>query len=156
MRSVPRLAALSALAAMLAACAGAPQEARATHESTVLELFDLARADELAPERVDALFGTEADERVRAVLLDAIDALRPAAKVRIVETYPMDDLIRTSFELESALPGGGLARYSVQLDTSTEPGTIVWFSGPGVEWPARKTPGPGLSTSAPPESPSGG
>ena len=124
----------------------------ATRNEVVLTLFELARLDEAAPERVDSLFGKLEDEQDRAVLLDSIEALQSADEVEIVQAYPMDDLIRVSFDLVGRLPGGGIARYSVQLNTSTEPGTIVWFSGPGVEWPDRKPRGPGLSTSAPPTS----
>ena len=151
---------LAVTVAALAACGGATPEPTtkppATPTETVLALFELARLDEPASERVDGLFGSMEDERVRAALLDAIEALRPADEVEIVDTYPMDDLIRMSFDLEGRLPGGGTASYSVQLDTSTEAGAIVWFSGPGVEWPDRKPLGPGLSTSAPPTPAAGG
>lgn len=128
----------------------------ATPTETVLALFELAGLDEPAPEWVDGLFGKLEDEQARAALLDAVEALLPAGKLEIVDSYPMDDLLRVSFELEGRLPGGGTARYSVQLDTSTQSGTIVWFSGPGVEWPDRKPRGPGLSTSAPPTPAAGG
>lgn len=159
MRSVAELVACSAVAA-LAACGGATPELTtkppANPTETVLALFELARLDEPAPERVDGLFGSMEDERIRAALLDAVEALRPAGSLEIVDSYPMDDLLRVSFDLEGRLPGGGTARYSVQLDTSTQSGTIIWFSGPGVEWPDRKPRGPGLSTSAPPTPAAGG
>ena len=151
---------LTVTVAALTACGGATSESTtkppATPNETVLELFELAGHGEPAPERVDDLFGIMEDERVRAALLDAIQALQPGGKVRIVDIYPMDDLFRTSFDLEGRLPGGGTALYSVQLDTSTEAGAIVWFSGPGVEWPDHKPRGPGLSTSAPPTPAAGG
>ena len=120
----------------------------------VRDLVD--RLDDPAAERVDGVFGGTDDEQARAALLDAIQALRPIDEIEIVETYPMEDLVRVSFDLVGRLPGGGIARYSVTLDTASEPGTIVWFSGPGVEWPDRKPRGPGLSTSAPPTPPGGG
>lgn len=132
---------------------GAPP---ATREETVLALFELARVAETEPEQVDRLFGAIADERERAALLDAIDALGSADEIEIVEIYPMDELIRESFDLVGRLPGGGSARYSVQIDTATDPGRILWFSGPGVEWPTRRRRGPGLSTSAPPPPTQGG
>ncbi len=140
------LAVLVVALAALVGCAPEPP----TRAGAVLELFELAHIDEPLAERVDGLFGNVEDEQARAALLDAIQALRPVGEVEIVETYPMDDLVRVSFDLVGQLPGGGVARYSVQLDTATEPGTIVWFSGPGVEWPDRRPRGSGLSTSAPP------
>ncbi len=147
-----------ALAGLVACGVRTPESATepATRAETVLALFDLARADEADPERVERLFGRISDERERADLLDAIDALQAVDEVEIVETYSMDDLVRDSFDLVGHLPGGGLARFSVQLDTAEEPGTIIWFSGPGVEWPTRRLRGPGLSTSAPPDAPEGG
>ena len=156
MRSTPGLT-LAAIA-VLAGCSGGTTEPTTPSNptETVLELFELARFDELAAERVDGFFGSVNDEQERAALLDAIEALQPVDEVEIVETYPMDDLVRVSFDLVGRLPGGGIARYSVQLDTSTDPGTIVWFSGPGVEWPDRKPRGSGLSTSAPPTPAAGG
>jgi len=157
MRSSPGLA-LFALAA-LAGCSDVPDSggrAPATSSEAALELFELARVDEPATERIDELFGSVEDEQARAALLDSIAALPAADEIEIVETYPMEDLVRVSFDLVGRLPGGGIARYSVQLNTVTEPGTIVWFSGPGVEWPQRKSRGPGLSTSAPPTPPGGG
>ena len=162
MRSVAQLRplGLAVTIAAVAACGGATSESTtkppATPAETVLALFELAGHGELAPERVDGLFGAMEDERARAALLDAIQALRPGGEVEIVDIYPMDDLARMSFGLEGRLSGGGTACYSVQLDTSTEPGAIVWFSGPGIEWPDRKPHGPGLSTSAPPTPAVGG
>jgi hypothetical protein len=146
-----------AIAALVGCSCSTPEPATPTSRTeTVLELFELSRLDDPAAERVDGLFGGTEDEQARAALLDAIQALRPADAVEIVETYAMDDLVRVSFDLVGRLPGGGIARYSVQLNTSAEPGTIVWFSGPGVEWPDRKPRGPGLSTSAPPTPIAGG
>lgn len=162
MRSVTELRPLSlaVTVAVLAACGGATPDSTtkppATPTETVLALFELADHDEPAPERVDSLFGIMEDERVRAALLDAIEALRPTGEVEIVDIYSMDDLLRMSFDLEGRLSGGGTARYSVQLDTSTESGSIVWFSGPGVEWPDHSPRGPGISTSAPPAPAAGG
>ena len=156
MRSTAGLALIAF--AVLAGCRGTPPEplAPASPAETVLELFALARLDEPANERVDGLFGSVDDEQARAELLDAIEALRPVDEVEIVETYPMSDLDRESYDLVGQLPGGGIARYSVQLDTSMDPGMIVWFSGPGVEWPHRGRGGTGLSTSAPPAATTGG
>ncbi|NIM00309.1 MAG: hypothetical protein GTN89_05235 [Acidobacteria bacterium] len=150
---------LAAALLVLPGCGGEPDPYAppATREDTVLAMFALTRVNhEAEPQSLERLFGTITDEQQRAALLDAIDALAPADEIEIVETYPMDDLVRESFDLVGRLPGGGVARFSVQIDTSTEPGRIVWFSGPGVEWPARKRRGPGLSTSAPPTPPPGG
>jgi hypothetical protein len=149
---------LTVAIAVLAGCSCSTPDSTtpASPTETVLELFELALLDEPAVERVDGLFDSVDDEQARAVLLDAIEALRPVDEIEIVEIYPMDDLVRVSFDLVGRLPGGGIARYSVQLDTSTGPGTIVWFSGPGIEWPDRKPRGPGLSTSAPPTPTAGG
>ena len=159
MRSFQSLGIAVAVTVTIACGDGEPEispQALETPQDMVLALFDLSRGGDPAAERVDALFGTLDDERDRAARLDAIAELRSAGTVEIVETYPMDDLTRLSFDLEGALAGGGSARYSVQIDTSSEPGVIVWFSGPGVEWPERRHRGPGLSTSAPPTWAEGG
>ena len=156
MRSTAGLALLTV--ALLAGCRGAVPgpPAPASPAERVLEFFELVRLDEPAAERIDDFFGRVDDEQARAALLDAIEALRPVNEVEIVETYRLDGLGRESFDLLGALPGGGTARYSIQLDTSIEAGRIVWFSGPGVEWPQRRGRGPGLSTSAPPTATTGG
>jgi hypothetical protein len=148
---------LAVIAALIGCSCSTPEPAAPTSPTeTVLELFELTRFDDPAVERVDGVFGGTDDEQARAALLDAIQALRPIDEIEIVETYPMEDLLRVSFDLVGRLPGGGIARYSVAVSTASEPGTIVWFSGPGVEWPDHKPRGPGLSTSAPPTPPAGG
>jgi len=150
---------LAVVIAALSGCADtreAPETKPSGPSDVVFELFRLVSVDDPTPESVEGLFGKVGDEQAQASLLDAIRALRPVSEVEIVETYPMNNLLRLSFDLLGRLPGGGLAEYSVQLDTASEPGTIVWFSGPGVEWPTRRRRGDGLSTSAPPRATTGG
>jgi hypothetical protein len=98
--------------------------------------------------RVDALFGNIEDARERAALFDAIRFLQIEGSPVIVDSYPLDE--RWGFDLEVRLPSDGAARYSVLVDPTDPPGKIVWFSGPGIEWPERRRRGTGLSTSAPP------
>lgn len=142
------------LAAWLVAALGCGRDgapaADASPDTLVADLFDLAREDDPDPARIARLFGTVDDERAGAALHDAIRALRATRAPEIVETYTLDDLQRTGFDLQGVLEGGGVAHYSVLLDTTTPPGRIVWFSGPDVEWPERKDRGPGISTSASP------
>jgi hypothetical protein len=150
---------LAVVIGTLTGCADTTESLQATPESpsdVVLELFRLVPLDNPTAETLDGLFGDVGDEKANAALLDAIQALRPVAEVEIIETYPMNDLLRISFDLQGQLAGGGVAEYSVQLDSTMEPGTIVWFSGPGVEWPTRRRRGDGLSTSAPPTATTGG
>ncbi len=156
MRSLRGLIAVASLSVLAGCDAPAPPVApEPTTEGRALELLELASSPEPDPARVETLFGVVDDEREHAALLDAIVRLRGATDVTVVETYTLEDLARTGFELEGALPGEGRARFSIQLDTSTQPGTIVWFTGPGVEWPERRRRGDGLSTSAPPGTPEG-
>jgi len=154
MRSFRKLI-LAAAVAGAVACSGGDQPPATprpleTPGDVVLALFALSSHDDPSTARVDELFGSLDDEYARAALLDAVVELHSADTVEIVGSYPMKDLTRMGFDLEGSLAGGGSASFSVQVNTSTKPGTIVWFSGPGVEWPERRSKGSGLSTSAPP------
>ena len=124
-----------------------------TAESVALDLFVLALDDDPQRARVQSAFGAFDDDVRYATLLDAIREL-PAERnddaSSVVEMYTLEGGDRTGFDLEGPVGDGGVARYSVLLDTTTAPGTIVWFSGPGVEWPERRRRSPGISTSAPP------
>jgi hypothetical protein len=124
-----------------------------TTESVALGLFELAFEDDPEPVRVESVFGVVADDPAYAALLDAVRVLREGRAghgPEIVATYLMEDGNRTGFDLEGPVGDGGSARYSVLLDTTTYPGKIVWFSGPGIEWPEQQRKGPGILTSAPP------
>ena len=127
-----------------------------TAESVVAALFALAAQDDLDLEQTAQLFAPVEDERRRAELLDAIRALRTEHEAEVVESYTLAEQGRIGFDLEGRLTGDGVARFSVLLDTTTPPGVVVWFSGPGVEWPERKRRGPGISTSSPPAPLEGG
>ncbi len=142
------------LIALLAGLPSCGPDEPATAEAVALELFVLARQEEPDGERVDALFGPIDGERERAELLDAMGLLRTEGSPVILDSYTLDE--RLGFDLEARLPSDGAARYSVLVDITSPPGEIVWFNGPGVEWPERGRDGTGLSTSSPPAVPGGG
>ena len=136
------------MAAGLCACA-APQPGP---DDLAQELFRLARQRPLAEERISVLFDLEADDPRRASLFDALDGLTAGTEPQISDIQTMSDLPRTVVDLYTELPGGGVARYSVQLEAAEGGRWIVrWFHGPGVAWPPVRRPrDEGLSNSAPP------
>jgi len=108
------------------------------------------------PDAVALLFGPLPEGQARAALLDAIDALAPAANPRVVEVVPLEGLGRTNVEVVADRPGGEV-RVALQVEPTVGDGLrIRWFQAPGVEWPtpARRR-DEGLSSSAPPEPGSG-
>ena len=135
---------------MLTACGEEGPIEPAGPEQTALQLFELARSEEPSDELIAALFGAGLDERERAALFEALDALSTASTVEAVGSEALEGLNRVAVDLLAGLPAGGTARYSVQLEPSAQgEWRILWFQGPGVEWPRRKRPrGTGLTTSA--------
>ena len=85
-------------------------------------------------------------------VLDALEALRPVDEVAVQRVEPLEGLDRVAVELTAPLQGGGQAHYSVQLaDLGDDTWVILWFHGPGVEWPSHRRPrGDGLTVSSPP------
>jgi hypothetical protein len=143
------LAALAAIAVLTACSEPAPPDPARQARCP----FELARLDEPGEDELSACFGPLRDDAARADLLDALAALRPAAKPEVVAEERLDDLALAVIDLAASLPGGGSARYSVHLERDDEDRWIIgWFRGPGVEWPRQRRPGgEGLSSSAVPE-----
>lgn len=117
-----------------------------------LELFELAALDEPTVEQLDRRFGTSMDDQLRAALYDSIAALRPAQEPEVTRVTELDGLGRSAVDLSAGLPGGGRARYQLQLVGPLDGSwRVLWFQGPGVEWPPPRRPdGEGLTTSPPP------
>ena len=119
--------------------------------AAALELFELAALAERPPQRIKRRFELAGDESLRAELGDALDRVTAveAPQVTLVQHMPASG--RTVVDLTASWPGGGSAEYSVQLEGAGEEWTIVWFQGPGIDWPRRpRSRGDGLSTSTPP------
>jgi hypothetical protein len=138
---------------LLAACGGGGDVGPADTDpaAAALRLFELAPADEPTDEQLRALFEPAPDDDGRAALLDALGALGTTTP-RVVEVVQPAGPADAFVDLAARLPSGGEARFSVRL-RAAEPGSwrVIWFQGPGVEWPPRSTRrGDGLSSSAPP------
>lgn len=141
--------------ALAVACADGPATgtgAGTGDEATVakaLELFEIGRGRSVDRGAAARLFGALPGGSEQAALLDALERLGRAVEPRPVAVEPLAGLGRTAIELEAELPGGGMARYEVQIE-STADGTLLVhsFRGPDVEWPLRRAPrDAGLSSS---------
>jgi len=115
---------------------------------SVIELFALAHDGEPDAARVERLFDVRADERWRATLYDALSQLARVSTPQVVGVEPLEDVGRTAVDVTAGLPGGGEARFALQLEAREDGGwRVVTFDGPGVSWPPRDTQrGPGTST----------
>lgn len=144
-RSKRGAGAVALLALGLTACPAPPPGA----DDVARGLFDLARERPRAEDRIDALFAIDRDDPRRAALLDALDQLAVATDPQVSDMQTLGDLGRTVVDLYGELPGGGIARYSVQLEHSPADGwRVSWFHGPGFAWPPLRAPrDQGLSSS---------
>jgi len=121
-------------------------------EDAALALFALAPAT-TAEEPDLAPVARVVDERRwrddPGALLDALEGLRGVERVRVLGSERLEGLDRWVLDLEGLLPGPTLANFSVQVERFEDEGwRVVWFRGPGVEWPGRARPrDEGLSTS---------
>jgi len=138
----------------LTACGDEEPYGPAGPEKTALQLFELVQAGQPDEEMISALFGAGLEGRNRSALLETLAAIpAPRAAVELVGSERLEGLDRVVVDLRAELPAGGMASYSVQLEPAS-PGEwkILWFQGPGLEWPRRERPhGEGLTTSAPPQ-----
>jgi hypothetical protein len=132
---------------------GPPVIANDTPEAAALSLFALAVRPH---DDGDASARTVVDPSLLSedpgALYDALDALRGVEGPRVVAAERLEGLDRWAVDLEGALPGPALANFSAQVEPADD-GTwsVVWFAGPGVEWPRREPPrGDGLASSEPP------
>ena len=131
-----------------------PPAPPATPEEAALALFRLAATPLDEDSGLDAVAEVvEADlwSDDPGSLLDAIEALRGVEDIRVVGAEGLDGLDRWVVDLEGRRPGPTLADYTVQVASAGEDlWRVVWFRGPGVEWPTRRSPrGEGLTTSPP-------
>jgi len=150
MRVACLLVPTSILLIAVASCAAPPRVGHGPGE-TALALFDLAQADEPTETELEILFEADRDLEARAALLDALSGLPPVASVEVVAIQPTGELDAFT-DLVGQLDGGGEARFSVRLRAG-EPDSwkVVWFQGPGVEWPPRaRRRGDSLTSSMPP------
>lgn len=161
MRRGSRLAAIVTACAMAIACGGGPgvperpASANDTPEGAALSLFALASRSHEDGEvtAADQVVDPTLISRDPGALFDALDALREVEDLRVVAAERLDDLDRWAIDLEGALAGSALTAFSAQVEPADD-GTwrVVWFAGPGVEWPRRAPPrGDGLASSEPPQ-----
>ena len=136
--------------AALTGCSGPAEEAeplepRPPEEAAALALFEMAALLDADEEKLRSTVREDLIESDRTALLDAISRLQGESlpSVQGVETMIPDD--RQMITLEAELADGGLAEFRV----AEEQWRVVWFSGPGIEWPAPRIRGDGLSSSSP-------
>ncbi len=149
-----RRALLGAAFLLAAGCAcppeGPPTIPPRSADDAALALFDLASRDgDLPKETLFQVVDADAAGGDGAALGDAIAALRSAGTPRVVTSEALPGQDRTVVTLEAGSPEGAVGRYSVQARPLAD-GTwrVVWFDGPGVEWPNLPVPkDSGLTTS---------
>lgn len=146
-----RVCPLAAIAT-LASCARPPVP-EAAPARVVRELFALAREGDPTEERLALVLDPRAAGGDRAELLDALALLGATAPGGEIALAALGDPEEIVADVEAGLPGGGTARYSVQLRRIDDGSWRVrWFDGPGVEWPRRpERRDEGLSVSAGPD-----
>jgi len=146
---VRRTLALAALAACACTERPAPGE---DPTDTAARVFELAAESPRTARRISALFGEPGDDRRRAALGDALDALETTGAPVLVEVVALESDARLAIDFRAPLTGDAEGFYSVHVERS-ESGlwTVRWFQGPGVEWPDRSRRGDGLTTSNAPE-----
>ncbi len=146
--------AVAALVSLSAGCTGPGRAAREEPGPAAVarQLFERARQPERDPAWLERAFDPDLLRRHRAGLLEALAALAaigPAGRPEAEPAAPDEFLVA----LDAGLPGGGVARYTVQVRADGAGGwRICWFAGPGVEWPPPARPSSdGLTVSAPPD-----
>jgi hypothetical protein len=84
-------------------------------------------------------------------LLDALESVTRAGPPELVALDRSDDTVHAFADVELPLPGGGRARYMLELERTDERWRVIWLAGPGLEWPAHPGGANGsLSVSPPP------
>ncbi len=140
------------LLVLLAGCRGAAPPAEV---APALALFGLAGPEDPGRAELAQVIDDSLLEHDNPALLDALDRLPQAAPPEILRVEPLPGLGRVAVDLRAALPGGASADYSVQTALRADGAwRVVWFQGPGVDWPGRPAPrGAGPGSSAVPEGP---
>jgi len=137
---------------LLAGCAAPPPDS-STPEGAALVLLKIAAETPLSIERIEALFGPAAGSEPSADLFDALAGLAGCTDAEVVSAQPLEAIAKVAVDLTAKLAGGGQAEIAVQLQ-STEQGQyrVIWFSGPGTEWPPpRRRRDGGISSSSAPD-----
>ncbi len=125
-----------------------PDDAR----DAALELFRLAGTPAPDDDALALVIDRDLLARGGAACRLALASLAGASSPRPVAIAPLGGPERAAVDVEAVLPGGAVARFSVEARRQQD-GTwrVAWFAGPGVEWPsARPRTGEGLTSSAPP------
>ncbi len=136
---------------LTAGCAMERETPAVGPDASALELFELAGLPDRPPERLEALFALGPDERLRAELGDALDRLAAARRPRVTLVETMVESGKTVVDLTAEFDGGASGEFSVQLQGADDVWKIVWFQGPGVDWPRQpRRRGDGLTSSTPP------
>ena len=134
------------------ACGGGEEDPpRDPIDAQLWQLFDVVNAGDLQPDSLEPLFVLPSDEQELAELFDSADLLAGEGELSVVQRDALETIDRIAVDLRRTSDGRE-EQFSFQLEGAPEAAKIVWFSGPGVEWPRRTRRGDGLSTSAPPES----
>lgn len=145
------------LAAMATACGDDPHTPPEEDgpQAAAMRLFQVAEIDLDDPESWDRVLETvRAGDRDTASLLDALESLRGVERVRIVEAEALEEPGRWIVDIEGELPGPSLAEFGVEAAETSDGWRVVWFHGPGVEWPGHPSGrDPSLTTSRPPGAP---
>ena len=83
-----------------------------------------------------------------------LTACTATEEVEVVNLELSEDGTEAFVDLEARIEGEGSAGFSARLRSDGEAAwRVVWFHGPGLEWPVHAARGDGLSQSAPPGSP---
>jgi hypothetical protein len=140
---------------LLAACGGSDESAPvdATPEGAARALLAARTTEDGIAEPWDTLFDPP-NEGSTTDLLQALEALPATEEVRILTVELSDDGNEAFVDMEARIEGEGTAGFSARL-RAREPSRwrVIWFHGPGLEWPVHAARGDGLSQSAPPGGP---
>ncbi len=139
--------------ALLAACSPADSPGqtpdREPEERAALALFTLAGQLDIDEPLLQSTVREDLIERDRTALLDALGELHgdTAPQITGIEAMIPDD--RRMVLLERPLADEGLAAFRVLTERQADDAwRVVWFAGPGIEWPAPSLSGEGLSSSS--------
>ncbi len=149
--------AAAALSLLVAACGDSRSpEAESLPPSfdsreAALALFQAAQTNRTSPKEIEALVPPDLTPERRMALAETLAGLRKTLEARLVGEEPVG-VDRSAVDIEILLPGGGTARYSVQVERKEDRSwRVISIHGPGAAWPPNPTPGDeGLSTSPPP------
>ncbi|MDH3626222.1 MAG: hypothetical protein OEV00_04015 [Acidobacteriota bacterium] len=153
-----RAAGLFLIVLVVAGCGGsrpAPEATPADQVSIALEMLNASATEEGRLDLADRRFGLTIDDTQWAPLLDALEATGRLSDPQTEGSEPLDqgpDHTEFIVDFDVAVSEVGRGAVSVRLHREDESWRIVWFQGPGFEWPSPgRPPDDGLSSSAPPD-----